>query len=70
MKKSSITILGGILCICLLYTALRAKYKSVTDDFSNKKKSGYFRNDVLAIINQFVAADPNAADAYMLSLMT
>ena len=50
--------------------ALRTKYKSVTDDFSNKKKSGYFRNDVLAIINQFIAADPNAADAYMLSLMT
>lgn len=50
--------------------ALRAKYKSVTDDFSNKKKSGYFRNDVLAIINHFIAADPNAADAYMLSLMT
>lgn len=50
--------------------ALRAKYKSITDDFSNKKKSGYFRNDVLAIINQFIAADPNAADAYLLSLMT
>lgn len=50
--------------------ALRAKYKSVTDDFSNKKKSGYFRNDVLAVISQFIAADPNAADAYMLSLMT
>lgn len=50
--------------------ALIKKYKSITDEFDNKKKSGYFRKDVDAIMMQAINADSNAADVFITSLMT
>lgn len=49
---------------------LRTKYKSITDDFNNKKNTGYFRDDVQVLIKQFLAGDSDAVETFILSLMT
>lgn len=51
-------------------TLLREKYKSIFDDYSNKKNSGYFRLDVEQLMMQTMDADSNAADALIMSVMT
>lgn len=48
--------------------ALKVKYKAYTDDYDNKLKTGYFRQDVKIAVYGFIGNAENAA--YLQSLLT
>lgn len=49
-------------------TALQTKYKAYTDDYNNKLKTGYFQQDINAVVLSFISNSENSV--YLYSLLT
>lgn len=49
-------------------TTLQTKYKAYTDDYNNKLKTGYFQQDINAVVSSFINNSENSV--YLQSLLT